>query len=83
MPPVEPVLAGTSVIGGPDFVAAALAVILVGTWIDTGAWWSTLLLKAGLVSLFLPLFFLLDLATPRQVAALLSRSVDRLRARAA
>ena len=64
---------------GLAIVGVSLAAILVGTRIESGSLIVSLLLKIALVTTFVPLFFLLELATPRQVTDALSRLFGRLR----
>jgi O-antigen/teichoic acid export membrane protein len=64
---------------GAVLVIATLLVIAIGAQIASSSLAVAVLLKAGLLAFFVPLFFLLELATPRQVTGVLSRTMMRIR----
>jgi hypothetical protein len=56
-----------------------LAVVAAGVQFGDVIGWSTIALKVGLLALYVPLFFLAQLATPRQVSLALQQAAARLR----
>jgi hypothetical protein len=56
-----------------------LGVIAAGAQLGDVISSSTIALKAGLLALYVPLFFLAQLATPRQVSLALQQVAARLR----
>jgi len=64
---------------GSVIILFSLLVIFVGTRIQTGSLLLAVTMKMSLLVLFVPLFFLLHLASPRQVADAASRVFGRLR----
>lgn len=64
---------------GAAMVITTLTVIAIGAQIASSSLAVAVLLKAGLLALFVPLFFLLELATPKQVSGLLTRTMMRIR----
>lgn len=64
---------------GVSIVIMTLLVIAAGTVFGDDIAWSTFALKLGLLALYLPLFFLAQLATPRQVSLAFQQTASRLR----
>ena len=64
---------------GVMLFGVTLLIISVGIQIDPTSAGLAVLLKLALLSLFVPVFFLLKLATPGQVRALVAGSLSRLR----
>lgn len=64
---------------GAVIVAATLVIITVGAQLDEGSWWMLIGAKLGLLALFIPLFFMLGLATPGQIGAFIARTTARAR----
>lgn len=64
---------------GIAVVTASLSVIIAGTLLQIESTWLEILVKLGLMLIFIPLFFGLGLATPRELAALFSRVMNRAR----
>jgi O-antigen/teichoic acid export membrane protein len=64
---------------GVILFAITLLVMAVGLQVNTSTIWLGVLLKAGLLSLFVPVFFFLKLAPPGQLRALLARLFSRVR----
>lgn len=64
---------------GAAIVAMTLVVIAAGAQFGDVIGWSTIVLKVGLLALYVPLFFFAQLATPRQVSVALQQAAARLR----
>lgn len=64
---------------GVAIVAMTLLVIAASAQFGDIIGWSTIALKVGLLALYVPLFFLAQLATPRQVSLALQQAAARLR----
>jgi len=64
---------------GVLLVVATLLVIVVGEHIATESLWRGIVLKSALLSTFIPMFFIAELATPRQVGMQLGRLIARVR----
>lgn len=65
--------------GGVVVVAMTVIIIAIGAQFGNLIGWSTVLMKLALLALYLPLFFLAQLATPRQVSLALQDAVGRRR----
>jgi O-antigen/teichoic acid export membrane protein len=66
-------------VAGAAIVVAALLVMAVGAQVSSGSVWVAVLVKTALLSLFVPLFFSLELATVKQVSDVLTRTLIRVR----
>ena len=64
---------------GVMLFGVTLLIICVGLLIDTERFVLDVVLKLALLSLFVPVFFFLKLATPQQFGGLVTRSLSRLR----
>lgn len=64
---------------GVAIVAMTLVIIAGGAQIAEPIGWSTFAIKVGLLALYVPLFFLAQLATPRQISVALQEATARLR----
>ena len=64
---------------GVILFSLTLSIIGVGIQIDAKNIWIAIALKLALLSLFVPILFLLRLVTPRQLAAVMTKSISRVR----
>jgi O-antigen/teichoic acid export membrane protein len=68
---------------GITLLVATLLVMAIGAWMHMESEWMMIIVKLALMLIYVPLFFVLGLATPDEVAQLLSRTLRRMRHRVA